>query len=60
MRRVLGTTPAEFWDTVARDNAAWYVATGHTVVDSAFFAQGAVETDSYLAFCDVTPTALAD
>ena len=51
MRRVSGTTPAEFWDTVARDNAAWYVATEHTVVDSAFFAQGAVEADGYLAFC---------
>jgi SAM-dependent methyltransferase len=53
MRRVSGGTPAEFWDRVARDNAAWHVATGHTVADSAFFAQGAMETDAYLTFCGV-------
>ena len=53
MRRVSGMGPAEFWDAVARENAAWYVATGYTVEDAAFFAQGAVETDRYLAFCDI-------
>jgi cyclopropane fatty-acyl-phospholipid synthase-like methyltransferase len=53
MRRVSGATPAVFWDSAARDNAAWYVATGYTVEDSGFFAQAAAETDRYLAFCDV-------
>jgi SAM-dependent methyltransferase len=58
MRRVSRTTAAEFWDAAARDDAAWYVATGHTATDPAFFAQGAVETDRYLAFCGaaVRPT----
>jgi SAM-dependent methyltransferase len=53
MRQVSGTTPAEFWDAAARENAAWYVATGYTVEDTAFFAKGAAETDRCLAFCDI-------
>jgi SAM-dependent methyltransferase len=53
MRRVSGTGSANFWDAVARENAAWYVATGYTVEDSAFFAHGATETDGYLAFCEI-------
>lgn len=53
MSQVSGTTPAEFWDAAARDNPAWYVATGWRVEDSAFFARGASETDGYLAFCEI-------
>jgi hypothetical protein len=43
--------PRAFWEVVADQNPAWYVATGSTDLSDAFFAQGACETDYYLAFC---------
>jgi SAM-dependent methyltransferase len=48
---------ARFWDAAALENAAWYVATAYTEESSAFFAQGARETDELLRFCavDVVP-----
>ena len=45
--------PEQFWDDAARTNAPWFVATGHRCADAAFFAQGAQETDSFLAMCGV-------
>jgi SAM-dependent methyltransferase len=44
---------AKFWDDAATENAAWYVATGYTEENDAFFAQGAQETDFFLGFCGV-------
>lgn len=44
---------AKFWDDAAGENAAWYVATGYTEENDAFFAQGAQETDFFLGFCGV-------
>src|SRR6266516_2425610 len=41
-----------FWDLAAAEDAAWYVVTGVRGRDE-FFAQGAVETDYYLAMCGV-------
>lgn len=38
-----------FWDAAARENAAWYVATGFTSESEEFFEQGALETDHFLA-----------
>lgn len=43
----------QFWDRAARENAAWYVATGFAAEDPAFFALGAAETDQLLGFCGV-------
>ena len=45
---------AKFWDAAAKENAAWYVATAYSQENPEFFAQGAVETDSFLAFCEVS------
>lgn len=49
---------AKYWDDAAGENAAWYVATGFTEENDAFFEQGAQETDFFLGFCgvDVQPT----
>lgn len=44
----------QFWDAAARENAAWYVATGHTAETAEFFAQGTRETDHFLDFCGIT------
>ncbi len=44
----------QFWDDAARTDDAWFVATGHRRATEAFFAQGAAETDMFLALCDVT------
>lgn len=44
---------ARYWDAVARDNAAWYIATGCTAQDAAFFAQGAAEVDQLTARCGI-------
>lgn len=44
----------QFWDAAARENAAWYVATGYTAETTEFFAQGARETDHFLDFCGIT------
>ncbi|HEU5271688.1 MAG TPA: class I SAM-dependent methyltransferase, partial [Jatrophihabitans sp.] len=38
----------------ARENAAWYVATGYTAETAEFFAQGSRETDHFLDFCGIT------
>jgi ubiquinone/menaquinone biosynthesis C-methylase UbiE len=43
----------QFWNDAARRNAPWFVATGYTRADTAFFAQGARETDELLALCEV-------
>jgi SAM-dependent methyltransferase len=48
--------PTEFWDEAARSGQAWFVATGHRLPTSEFFSQGARETDTFLAFCGVTPS----
>lgn len=39
---------AAFWDSAARVNAAWYIATSHTAETPEFFAHGAAETDALL------------
>jgi SAM-dependent methyltransferase len=44
---------AKFWDAAAKENAAWYIATAYTEENEPFFAQGATETDDFLAFCGV-------
>ncbi len=44
----------KFWDEAARTDDAWFVATGHRRATEAFFAQGAAETDMFLAMCGVT------
>lgn len=51
-----GAESREYWDDVARDNAAWYIATSFTEESDEFFAQGARETDALLAFCEVVVT----
>lgn len=38
---------ATFWDTAARENAAWYIAK-HNAESPEFFTQGAAETDALL------------
>lgn len=48
-----------FWDDAAKDDAAWYVATGSVGEDQSFFAHGAEETDYYLAFCEIRLTSSA-
>ncbi|MDQ1744947.1 MAG: hypothetical protein QOE23_3286 [Pseudonocardiales bacterium] len=47
------TSSRQFWDAAARENAAWYVATGYTSETPEFFAQGARETDHFLQFCGI-------
>lgn len=42
-----------YWDDAARRAGPWYVSTGHRDDDEEFFAQGAREVDTYLAFCGV-------
>ncbi len=44
-----------YWDSAARQSAAWYVATGHLAETDEFFRQGAAETDAFLSFCGVQP-----
>jgi SAM-dependent methyltransferase len=44
----------QFWNDAARRNAPWFVATGYTRADTAFYAQGAHETDELLALCGVS------
>ena len=44
-----------YWDDAARKAGPWYVSTGHRADDEEFFAQGAREVDTYLAFCGVVP-----
>lgn len=39
-----------FWNRAARDNAAWYIATGFTSESPGFFVSGAVEVDAFLTF----------
>src|SRR5580658_1265483 len=46
-----GELSRAFWDRAAQENAAWYIATGHTSESDEFFEQGAVETDALLSFC---------
>jgi SAM-dependent methyltransferase len=43
-----------YWDRAARENAAWYVATGYQSESDAFFAQGGVEVLTFLEFCGVS------
>ncbi len=45
-----------YWDGAARDNAAWHVATGHTVEDAAFFESGRREVDEFLRFAGLELT----
>lgn len=49
-----GEASRRYWDRAAAENAAWYIATGYTVEDAAFFEQGAAETDALLQLCGVT------
>jgi SAM-dependent methyltransferase len=51
-----GEVSRRFWDKAARDNAAWHVATGHSVESEKFFRQGAEETDLFLDLCGVKIT----
>lgn len=55
-RRRAAAASRAFWDRAAREDAAWYIATGFRAGDAAFFAQGARETDFYLARAGVTLT----
>jgi SAM-dependent methyltransferase len=48
-----GARSRRYWDQAARDEAAWYVATGFGQDGPDFFAQGAREVDEYLQFCGV-------
>lgn len=43
-----------FWDDAARDNPAWYIATGHTSESAEFFESGRREVDAFLALAEVT------
>jgi SAM-dependent methyltransferase len=52
-----GDVSRQFWDRAATENAAWYVATGHTAETDEFFRHGAEETDALLAFCQLTVAA---
>lgn len=38
----------EFWNSAAKENAAWYIATGHVAETEDFFQQGAKEVDDFL------------
>jgi SAM-dependent methyltransferase len=49
-------TSTQYWDEAARNNAAWHVATSHSVESGAFFQQGGSETESFLQFCDIRPS----
>jgi SAM-dependent methyltransferase len=51
---VAPTSSRQFWDAAARENAAWYVATGFTAETPEFFDQGARETDHFLDFCGIS------
>ena len=42
-----------YWDRAAATKPAWFIATGHDVIDEAFFEHGAREVDELLAFCQV-------
>lgn len=53
--RDVGREAAKFWDEAARSGGTWFVATGHRAPTEEFFSQGARETDTFLAFCGVTP-----
>ncbi len=37
-----------FWNEAARENAAWYIATGFSTQSPEFFRSGTAETDAYL------------
>ncbi|MCU1424416.1 MAG: class SAM-dependent methyltransferase [Microbacteriaceae bacterium] len=43
------STSKSFWNTAARENAAWYIATGFTSESEEFFASGDREVDVFLA-----------
>lgn len=43
-----------FWDDAARDNAAWYIATGYTSESDEFFESGRREVDAFLALAEVS------
>lgn len=43
-----------FWNSAARENAAWYIATAFTSESAEFFASGAREVEQYLALAGVT------
>lgn len=43
-----GDESKAFWNDAARDNAAWYIATGYTAEDAAFFESGRREVDEFL------------
>lgn len=46
-----------FWDRAARGGDVWYLATAHHGQTAEFFRQGAVETDTFLAFSGIVPGA---
>lgn len=50
----MNTTSKRFWNSAARENAAWYIATGFTSESAAFFESGAAEVDAFLAFAGVS------
>lgn len=43
-----------FWNSAARENAAWYIATGFTSESPEFFESGRREVDEYLALAGVS------
>ena len=44
-----------FWDSAARADARWHIATGVPADDDAFAQSGRVETDLFLAHCGIVP-----
>lgn len=40
----------EFWDSAARENAAWHIATKYRTESDDFFESGAAEVDEFLEF----------
>lgn len=43
-----------YWNAAANDNAAWYIATGFTSENDAFFESGSREADEYLDIAGVS------